>query len=216
MKKCVILFSGGLDSSYTACTMLEKGYNVNLLHYDQGVLLTNKLYEIRADELRKAYPLKDINLHNINVSGIFRKMALVSIEQDILKYKHSLICLGCKLSMHLYTIIFCHENGISVVADGSSSRQNVYAEQSVAAINAIREIYAKYNIQYLNPIYDLGKKEVKYSLFDRGITIQPLEDTCLFSRTFSPSPDEAICAYIKDKEGVIHDVIKRRCFCEEN
>lgn len=216
MKKCAVLFSGGLDSSFTVCSLIEKNYDVDLLHYDQGALISNKLYEIRAEELRKAYPNKDIRLHNYNISGLFRRIALVSIEQDILKYKHSLVCLGCKLSMHLQTIIFCHENNISVVADGSSSRQNSYAEQSTTAIKAIHDIYAKYNIQYLNPIYDLKKTEVKYGLFDRGVTIQPLEDTCLFSRTFSSCPEESISAYIKDKEEIIDTLIARRCFNEEN
>ena len=216
MEKCAVLFSGGLDSSLAACFMLEKNYDIDLLHFDQGALITNNLYSIRAEELKKAYPKRNINLFNINVSGIFRKIALVSIEQDILKYKHSLICLGCKISMHLQTIIYCHENNISVVADGSAARQKRYAEQSPSSINYLRSLYSKYKIQYLTPIYDLEKSDIKYNLFDRGITIQPLEDTCLFSHTFTSSPDDSIIAYIKDKQVILDTLIERRCLHEEN
>ncbi len=216
MNKCVVLFSGGLDSSLAACLMLEKNYDIDLLHYDQGALITNGLYQIRADEIKRAYPQREINLYDISICGIFRKLALVSIEQDILKYQHSLVCLGCKLAMHLQTIIYCRENSISIVVDGSAQRQSRYAEQSLTTINYLRELYCKYGIQYQNPIYDLEKGDVKYGLFDREITIQPLEDTCLFSHTFTSSPDSSIMAYINDKEEIIKELIERRFGNEKN
>ena len=46
-KISAILFSGGLDSSLAVCDMIEKGYDVHLLHYDTGALISNNLIKIR-------------------------------------------------------------------------------------------------------------------------------------------------------------------------
>ncbi len=35
-KQALILFSGGLDSLLTSCKMIENGYQVTLVHYDNG------------------------------------------------------------------------------------------------------------------------------------------------------------------------------------
>ena len=54
-KISAILFSGGLDSSLAVCDMIEKGYDVHLLHYDTGALISNNLIKIRYAELKKIY-----------------------------------------------------------------------------------------------------------------------------------------------------------------
>lgn len=35
-EKVLVLFSGGLDSMLAACKMIEEGYKVMLVHYDNG------------------------------------------------------------------------------------------------------------------------------------------------------------------------------------
>lgn len=215
-KKCAVLFSGGLDSSLSVCYMIEKGYDVDLLHYDQGALISHNLFEIRMAEIKRAYPKSDVSMHSINTSGLFRRLALVSIEQDILKHKHSLVCLGCKLAMHVRTIAYCKENNILVVADGSAARQKRYSEQRQVTIDYITALYKEYGIEYVNPIYELDDSEIKYGLFDRGMTIQALEDTCLFSHTFTNPTDVIVTNYLQDKDATCHMLIERSLSHEKN
>ncbi|MBQ3519653.1 MAG: 7-cyano-7-deazaguanine synthase [Clostridia bacterium] len=215
-KQCAMLFSGGLDSSFAACKMLEQGYDIELLHFDQGALISNNLSLIRLKELSEAYPKAKINIHNLNTSGLFRKVALTTLESDILKYKISLVCLGCKLAMHIQSIIFCKNNGITVIADGATKRQNRYSEQREIAIEYIKKLYNEYGIEYLNPVYFFEKKEIKYGLFDRGITIQPLEDTCIFSNTFTVASDIVIEQYINEKYNLCKKLIERGLEYEKN
>ena len=191
-KISAILFSGGLDSSLAVCDMIENGYDVHLLHYDTGALISNNLIKIRYAELKKIYEECIVDLYERNISGLFRRIALVSLEEDIKKYGVSLICVGCKLAMHVQCIIYCKNNGIKCVADGSTERQKRYGEQREVSLEFVKKFYQEYDIEYKNPIYNLDKKEIKYGLFDRGMTIQPLEDTCLFSNTFSIADDEII------------------------
>jgi len=215
-KRCAVLFSGGLDSSFAVCKMIEQGYDVELLHFDQGALISNNLSEIRYNELINAYPKTNINIHSLNTSGLFRKIALTTLENDILKYRVSLICVGCKLAMHIQSIIFCKNNGITVVADGSTERQKRYGEQREVAIEYIKKLYNEYDIEYLTPVYSFEKKEIKYGLFDRGVTIQPLEDTCIFSNTFSIATDDVIEQCLEEKNELCKELIERGLAYEKN
>lgn len=211
-----ILFSGGLDSSLAVCSMIEKGYKVHLMHYDTGALVSNNLANIRHDELKKVYGNCIIELYERNISGIFRRIALVSLEEDIKKYRTSLVCVGCKLAMHVQSIIYCKNQKITYMADGSTERQKRYGEQREVALDFTRKIYEEYGITYDNPIYYMEKKQIKYGLFDRGMTIQPLEDTCLFSNTFSIAEDEVIEQYLDSKRKLCMELIERGLSYEKN
>lgn len=215
-KVCGVLFSGGLDSSLAVCKMIENGYRIELLHFDQGALISNNLVSIRYNELKKVYNncIKDINF--FNVSGLFRRIALVSLEEDIKKYNVSLVCVGCKLAMHVQSIIFCKKNELQCMADGSTERQKRYGEQREVTLSFLKKLYSEYGILYENPVYELDKKEIKYGLFDRGMTIQPLEDTCLFSNTFSIASDEIIKRYLEEKKHLCNELIERGMMYEKN
>lgn len=215
-KTAAILFSGGLDSSLAVCDMIERGYNVHLLHYDTGALISNNLISIRYNELKRTYDKCIVELYERNISGLFRRIALVSLEEDIKTYGVSLICVGCKLAMHVQCIIYCKNNGIKCVADGSTERQKRYGEQREVSLEFIKEFYQEYDIEYKYPIYNLDKKEIKYGLFDRGITIQSLEDTCLFSNTFSIVEDETIEKYLDSKKIICKKLVERGLAYEKN
>lgn len=215
-KKCAVLFSGGLDSSVAVCVMIEQGYDVDLLHMNTGALITNNLSQIRKNEIERTYPTCKIKYQEISSFGFFRKLALTNLEEDILKYKVSMICIGCKLAMHISTLKYCVEKGIKVAIDGSCKRQERYAEQRIATIETVRELYRTYGVEYNNPVYMYDKPTIKYALFDRGITIQPLEDTCLFSHTFSVADDDVIKEYLHDKLPVCKELIERSISYERN
>lgn len=127
-----------------------------------------------------------------------------------------MVCVGCKLAMHIGTIIFCKNHKISVVADGSTKRQERYGEQRLVALEFLRELYEEYEVTYSNPIYYKDKTEIKYGMFDRGLTIQPLEDTCLFSHTFKTPSDEIISDYLLNKKVTCKELIERGISYEKN
>lgn len=208
-KKAAVLFSGGIDSSLSACYMAEACYDIDILNYATGTLISKNLHRIRYEELKQNF-CQIKNLVEKDISGLVRKIALATMEKDILKYSVSLICLGCRLAMHTQTIIHCKVNNIETVADGATMKQCQYSEQTSTAINLFKEFYKSYGISYVNPIYNLDKNEVKYKLFENGISIQSLEDTCMFGNTFSIAKDIDISNYIEEKFDICHEYINKK------
>ena len=148
-----------------------------------------------------------ILLQELSHRGLFRKLALANIENDFAKYKTNMICLGCRLAMHIETIIYCMKNDIHTVADGSVKYQNDFPEQNDAAL----EIYKKYGIEYKTLLAEVSSaKDVKYRLLDNGISIQSMEDTCLFSNTFNKAEENSIKEFLNERLSICDTYIEEK------
>lgn len=210
-KNAVVLFSGGRDCSLSACLLAEQNYRVHLLHYNNGAVISNNLHRIRYEELKNLIGEDKILLREFSTAGLFRKLSLSTLEKDAKKYKTSLICLGCRMGMHIETIIYALKNNIKVVADGSIKYQDDFPEQSKIALNLFKEFYSRFGIEYITPVVEIDNvKDVKYKLLDYGISIQSMEDTCLFSNTFSEGHDEDISEFISLRMDFCEKYIKSK------
>lgn len=199
-ESAAVLFSGGIDCSLVALLLRKEGHNVHLLHYEHGASISNGLHRIRFAELQQLIGSDKIVLKELSHRGLFRKFALANIEQDFAKYKTSMICLGCRLAMHMETIIYCMQNNIHIVADGSVKYQNDFPEQNGIALEIFKKLYQQYDIEYKTLLSDVeSAKDVKYQLLDNGISIQSMEDTCLFSNTFKEASEESIKGFLNER-----------------
>ena len=78
-KNALVLFSGGKDSFYTTLLILEKGYNVKLLTYENGCGLKSELDDIPGlGKVKKQELLRKFG----SVDGI-RKAS----EEELMKVK---------------------------------------------------------------------------------------------------------------------------------
>ena len=210
-KDVVVLFSGGIDCSLVSLLLRKDGYRVHLLHYDHGASISNGLHRIRFQELKNLMGEDKILLQELSHRGLFRKLALANIENDFAKYKTNMICLGCRLAMHIETIIYCMKNDIHTVADGSVKYQNHFPEQNDAALEIFRELYKKYGIEYKTLLAEVSSaKDVKYRLLDNGISIQSMEDTCLFSNTFNKAEENSIKEFLNERLSICDTYIEEK------
>lgn len=199
-KEAVVLFSGGIDCSLATLLLRKEGYTIHLLHFEHGASISNGLHRIRFNELSSVVGENKLLLKEVSHRGLFRKLSLANIEKDFERYKTNLICLGCRMAMHIETIIYCLQNNISVVADGSVKYQNDFPEQNGVALKIFKNLYTHYNIEYKTVLAEINEaKEVKYKLLDNGISIQSMEDTCLFSNTFQEASEDSIKDFIEDR-----------------
>lgn len=180
-----LLFSGGIDSTLAASILALKGYKVHLLIMDNGVLNKEKITKYRYNELRKIFPNNIVCWKKLNCKKLFINLAIKNLDDNFKKYKSNLFCLGCKLSIHTVGLIYCLENNINNIADGYTFYQHTLVEQNPEIVYIVRNFDKKYNIKYLNPVYEYkSKNDVKEELLDLFLYTKSLEQICALSPAF--------------------------------
>ncbi len=187
-----VLFSGGTDSTLAAAQMLDECDKITLLTFDPGFLLFVDNTRVHARKLQKKFGKDRVEHQIIDIRHFIKRILGVDVKADLKEYgfnMSSLVCLGCRLSMHSFAIYWCLKNGVAYLADGSIRAQSTVPEQMESVIRRNRRFYSQeYGIRHFSPIYEesesdqrldelgiSGKKRLKkqFILFDT----QP---TCLF------------------------------------
>lgn len=141
-----LLFSGGRDSSLACAMLAKKGYKIHLLTFNNGTIINLDLAELRYKELNDRFSGAIIAREIIPSYGLFKEIALIPIEKDFRKYETNLLCMGCKLAMHVLSLIYCLENKIPIIADGYTEYQRTWIEQMPEAVQAVRKFHEEYKL----------------------------------------------------------------------
>src|SRR6266478_4507589 len=94
----VLLFSGGRDSSLAACLMANQNKKVHLLTCNNGISIRPELADFRFKELQDTFPAEIVARTIVPSYGLFRRIALVDIEQDFHQFQKNLILLGYQMA----------------------------------------------------------------------------------------------------------------------
>ncbi len=149
------MFSGGIDSTYTAEKLSPLFDKIILNTYKTPGMKNVKASKKSFQQIKKKHGEKVI--HNIidisNFTNSIRRGILECIA-DNFKYRFFYSwCLGCKLSMHLYTINFCTQNNIKFVVDGSNYYDLHALEQKTKIKQFFEKIYKDNSITFIAPFY---------------------------------------------------------------
>jgi predicted subunit of tRNA(5-methylaminomethyl-2-thiouridylate) methyltransferase len=159
-KRIALMFSGGVDSTMAALRLAERYDGVDLVTYHNGYGHYKMMRTARrANQLAKRHP--NVFTHNIlSIQNDFERFVLSSLEQDYDDHGSGFVwCLGCKLVMHMRTVLFCLEKGITMAADGSSGDTAEMVEQMPASVQRIRRFYQEYGIGYETPVYEAKRAD---------------------------------------------------------
>ena len=114
MKTGVVLFSGGIDSTYIVVKCARDFGRLILLTYKTPGMVRVKMSKKSSKQLIRLFGDKIV--HNIiDISDFVHSIRGGAFQciKDNLKYGFFYSwCLGCKIGMHLYTIDFCRKNNI--------------------------------------------------------------------------------------------------------
>lgn len=227
-KQIALMFSGGIDSTMAAVLLGKQYSKIHLLTYNNGYgHIFMKTTRKRVDELNSKIDSKYI-LHLSSTKDLFEKISVNNIVNEIKTHKSGFVwCMGCKLAMHTKSIIYCLENNINEVADGSSKSTQTMVEQKPFSIALIKSIYLRFNIDYKTPVYHISRedeinmlKKMKFNMgwfriLDRFIGIQP---KCLAGEiyympnlVFGTKPhheNNEILSFFQRKSKIVEDYIK--------
>lgn len=188
MRKVLLLYSGGKDSLLSSMILIEKGFEVILVHYDNSLELGSNNVKVGYNRLVKKYGSDKVKYLGVKkTDAIFRTFIkdFYDLKVDEILNKYGKIsfsefnCLACRLSMYVMSIILCKQLDISYVADGARNNQLFSIEQDVM-LNQFKELFSLYNIELLLPVKDLKDDyEQKNELLMRGFIPKVNESQCL-------------------------------------
>ncbi len=167
-----LMFSGGIDSSVAACRLAEEYDRVHLLTYRNGFAHWGfKRVQRRVEELKARYPGRFVYFEE-STHALFRRVAVDTILSDAQEYGSGFIwCLGCKLAMHARSLLYCLQNGVPTMADGSASDTDEMVEQSVVSLSLITHLYADHGVDFVTPVYAIDRPEKQRWLRENGFSL---------------------------------------------
>ncbi len=188
MKKVLVLFSGGKDSMLSSMLLIEQGYQVLLVHYNNSFEIGSNNVKNGFKRLEKKYGTDRVKYIGVKkIDGIFRELI-----REFYNFKSNEIienfgnfsisqfnCLACRLSMYLESIILCKQLNINFVADGARNSQ-LFAIEQDPMLNLFVELFKSYDIDLLLPVKDLEDDfQEKNEFLIRGFVPKVSESQCL-------------------------------------
>jgi 7-cyano-7-deazaguanine synthase len=160
MKKCVVLFSGGLDSSLICHLLKQNGYDISPLYIDYGQI--NIKQELSAcKEVGAAIGVDPIEVLNIHDYGRLIPSGLTNNKLDIEK---EAFLAGRNVLFLLCAAAYAYSLNINNIAIGLlSSEDSIFPDQTSTFVSSMRQlihIAISPNIKLMTPLSSFCKKDV--------------------------------------------------------
>lgn len=198
-KHCILMFSGGRDSSLAAVQLHEEGYELTLLTVASDHLTGVQAVKRRLHELKHHLPSSTKWLLIKQPKELLTDVSFY--EQTCLPCHHAYVVIASALAVSLRA---------RFLAFGYVGYQNGWPEQTPLATARLGSLLAKYGTELLLPVYDLGSKEaVLRKLAEAGLSTESLEQKCSRQVTNVELSQELLEQQISLWEGAIEHSIRQ-------
>lgn len=189
---CLLLYSGGRDSTLAAIRLYNAGYNVHFIHFNNGYMCDcDKPYltfqEIFNKEIDYYF---DYELSNVDIKELFEEYFnnwSIDVKNDS-ALDSEIRCLSCRMAMYTKVIQIAKEQGYKYIAEGARISQKFMLEQ-LPIITRLKELAASQGIKLLFPVLyvDDDQKEIE-ELLANGYSSKTWESKCLIGK---PAKDKS-------------------------
>ena len=168
-KSCVVMFSGGRDSTLAALSLHEAGYRLVLVTVSSPHLVGMDRVKQRLVELRRSLPAATGWINVAQPGGVVPMPAGFSDRT----------CLPCQEAYVLTGYKMARDRGINDLALGYAGYQAAWPEQTPEATARLRQILEDRGVTLHLPVYGLRTKtEAIRSLAEHGLSRESLEQKC--------------------------------------
>lgn len=213
-----LMFSGGIDSTALAITLSDHYDHVHLVTYKNGYgHYYHGRTEARVKELNEKLGNK-FSHAVISTKDYFDQILVNSVLEDYKSFRSGFIWfMGCKMAMHMRSAIYCLENGIRFMTDGSNVDTEEMVEQMLISLTLIHHFYEDLTVEFGTPVYNVRRAASKelirsldlnmgYEVMDRHLCIQP---TCLAGELYY-MPYLLFNKRVKHDEGEVARFIEKK------
>lgn len=187
-KETILLFSGGRDSFLSACYLIEEGFKIHMVTFENGAGLQGYNAKREAERIIKRYGEDKATFLGVHsVAGIWRYFFLPYFNMkpnEILKEYGELTnsqfhCLTCRSAMYIWSVMKARQMDINYIADGARKDQGFVIELP-RMVKRFKEFFKEFSMELLLPLWDLSSDwERKNLLLLRGFVPKTLEPQCL-------------------------------------
>ena len=165
---CVLMFSGGRDSTLAALRLHQQGYNLTLVTICSDHLQGIDSVRARLREIRRILP---------GHTQWLRIRQPKELRTDTSFYETT--CLPCHHAYVVVAVAVAVSLAVTTLAFGYAGYQNTWPEQTPTAISHLRATLGRHGIDLLLPVYDLAsRQEAQTELGRQHLSIDALEQKC--------------------------------------
>jgi len=170
-KRAAVLFSGGTDSTNTALYAAAEYDEIHLLTYDRLGYYNMGASSVNANKVKWMFKDKNITHNIINIDRFYQEICYHQYLKDLFRHGKMLLltCGLCKLAMHWRTIIYCLDNKVEAVYDGSNIEM-ADPSQNENIVNEMKAFYKRFGINLYYPVYYQSKQEREERLYNLGVS----------------------------------------------
>lgn len=188
-KDVLLMYSGGKDSTLAAIRLVQMGFNVYFIHFDNGAMLdTDKPYltwqTIFSSLEDSQFPFK---YANVNIQKQYQDFFKTWEESHGNKLEDESIdseirCLACRSAMYKAAFKIAAQEGFHYIAEGARISQKFFIEQPTM-LEEYLKLAKKLGIELLFPVLKLSddQEEIK-ELLSNGFSSKTWESKCLLGR----------------------------------
>lgn len=179
-----LLYSGGSDSTFSACLLAERFEKIYLMTYTRLGFWGKKMVFSHLERMRERFSRVMFIQRFINIDKLYKEICYNDYLNGIRKYGFMVLstCGFCKIAMHWRNLIFCIDNNIKFTADGASMESREYVEQNPKILMPeIKSMYNYFGITHMNPVYQDGLSTEKGN-YELGIVEEPKIKRTKFER----------------------------------
>ena len=166
---CIVMFSGGRDSTIAALRLNSQGTPVRLVTISSGHLLGIERVRGRIRELQRFLPPS---------TPWLQVRQPTDLRTDTSFYE--MTCLPCHHSYVVVSGVLASLQKVSRLAFGYAKYQSDWPEQTPLAIERLASVLDRHRIRLELPAYDLLSREAAVStLTELGLTGDSLEQKCI-------------------------------------
>lgn len=211
---CLLLYSGGKDSTLAAIRLYNAGYNVHFLHFDNGHMRDQDKPYLTFQELfnkdKEFY--FDYEFSAVDIKSLFEEYfseftSNQSTDKDLLS---EIRCLSCRMAMYTKAIQLANERGYKYIADGARISQKFMLEQ-LPITTRLKELAATYGIKLLFPVLyvDDDQKEIEEMLAN-GYSSKTWESKCLIGEPAKDKTPEDERLVIEHYDKILQPIVQKK------
>ena len=152
--KCVVLFSGGTDSTCVAALSAQDFQEIHLLTFFELGTKNSPIPVENVSRLREKFPAVKFVHKVISTDLLVKKISYDRYWRNLLRHHFFVLATPgfSTLSWHVTALQYCLKEGISVVRDGQTRELMHFPGHMDCIIALFRDLYAKYDVLYENPV----------------------------------------------------------------